>query len=70
MLSNFIINLQTLFYYIINKYLVTKSGCNDRVRSFNRKTCDIMICLTVKIRFGDHEIARHGSHNMRYLGYS
>jgi len=39
----------------------------DRI---NRKTRDIMICLTVKLRFGDHEIARHGSRNMRYLGYS
>ena len=26
-----------------------------------------MICLTIKIRFGDHEIAKHGSRNMRYL---
>jgi len=26
-----------------------------------------MICLIVKIRFGDHEIAKHGSRNMRYL---
>jgi len=67
MLSNFIeVSLQTLFYYIINKYLIIKSACIDRVSRINRKTRDIMICLTVKIRFGDHETARHGSRNMKY----
>jgi len=35
MLSNFIeVNVQILFYYIINKYLVIKSACNDRIRSY------------------------------------
>ena len=28
-----------------------------------------MICLTVKIRFSNHETARHGSRNMRYSRY-
>ena len=66
MLSNFIeASLQTLYYYIINKYLVIKSVIKVRLYC-NTKTRDVMICLTVKIRFGDHETARHGSRNMRY----
>ena len=36
----------------------------------DRKTRDIMICLTVKIRFGNRETARRKSRNMRYSGYS
>jgi len=57
-------------YYLISKYLVINSSCNDESKIVLIEKRDILNCLITEVRFGDRKIVRRGrNRNIRYPGY-